>query len=289
MGLVVLLFVMVPNRKQQAEVDKLFLGDLASQTTDVGSNNQHSASPAASTPASETASAAAARYHNMSFPGMNDTVTHIESCSALIIVELERRFSQNQSMPFSFLIFDNTHSGTCGSCIESVENYPTSCDLPPDIMTDDSPFGYLTIPEWVEQCIIPDHDYNGRPFPNNTGGFMFYYDACPAYLLWDKRSCQEWIPTKAENPNDIHIVQTNLSLVEGDFSGTVVITPSLWGEPDRNDTTIFVPDVFDSCWQVNCSWGEDVSLDQCIQFAQKSLVRVSLADYVDTIKEVMCE
>ena len=227
---------------------------------------------------------AASRYHNTSFPGMDDNTTHLESCPARIIVELERHYSQNVSMPFSLLLFDNSNSSMCGTMIESVENYPGSCGLPPD-MQEDGP-GDLTIPEWVEYCIPDDDD----PMSYNNTGFMFYYDWCPAYLLWDTRSCPEWIATKADNPQDIKIVENNISLLDGAFTGTVVASPSMWSnKPNKNQTAIFVPDVFNSCWQVDCGWSFTVSTDECVQFSQENLVRVSLEDYVNTTKKVMCE
>lgn len=233
------------------------------------------------------------RYHNASFPGMNDTNTTLECCSARIIVELERHFSQNLPPPFTTLQFDNSNrSSMCGSVIESVENYPGCCELPSSFTKDKNHSSYFgggtTIPEWIEYCISSNDYYRqgkDRYADANMTGFMVYYDWCPAYLLWDKRSCHNWINQMREAPGEI--VQ-NISLVDGEFTGMVMVRNNTFGDP-WNGTSIFIPDVFDSCWQVDCRWGNKVSTHKCIQFAQDNLRRVSLAHYVDTIKDVMCE
>ena len=229
------------------------------------------------------------RYHNSSFPGMNDTNTTLECCAARIIVELERHFSQNIAPPFTTLQFDNNNETMCGSYIESVENYPGCCGLPSNASDDKKPFGDGTIPFWVENC-IPLNDYatpDENPYENaNMTGFMVYYDSCPAYLLFDTRSCSDWINQTKKLPREM--VQ-NVSLVNGEFTGMVVTSPNKHEREPQPETSIFIQDVFDSCWQVDCGWGRTVNTTSCIEFAQANLRKVSLAQYVDTIKHVWCE
>lgn len=230
---------------------------------------------------------------------MNDTNTTLEGCSARIIVELERHYSQNLPPPFTTLQFDNSNRSMCGSVIESVENYPGACRLPSSLAQDDdnnntSPtitlgmFAGTTIPEWIENCIPFNHNYeHGEdPYANaNMTGFMIYYDRCPAHLHWDKRSCHDWINETTMLPREI---VRNVSLVDGVFTGMAVVSGNTWDDP-WNETSVFVPDVGDSCWRVNCGWGRNVGTSRCIRFAQENLLKVSLAHYVDTIKHVYCE
>lgn len=228
------------------------------------------------------------QHQNASFPGMNDTTTTLECCAARVIVELERHYSQDSPLPFTTLQFDNSNETMCGSFIESVENYPGCCGLPSNLTNDDEPFGQGTIPFWVENC-IPLNSYTlGNETVNaNMTGFMVYYDACPAYLLFDTRSCRDWINQTKTEPWEI--VDT-VSLVDGEFTGTVVVSPNLWhGKSGPNSTSIFIPDVFDSCWQIDCAWGGNPNTTTCIQFAQENLRKVSLAHYINTMKHVMCE
>jgi hypothetical protein len=219
------------------------------------------------------------------FPGMNDDTTKLECCPARIIVELERAYAANKPLPHSLLMYNDSES-MCGSFIESIENVPSCCGLPPDL-TDDGP-GALTIPEWVEHCVL-DYAYQ-YDLPINYTGFMFYYDGCPAPLKWQNRSCSQWMASLVDDPSrDLTVLQTNLALVEGNFQGTVVEFLNQRYSNRKNVTSIFVADVFDSCWQIDCGFNKHVTEEKCIDFAQENLVQVNLENYVNITKRIWCE
>lgn len=231
-------------------------------------------------------SASISTNSNSSFPGMDDNTTLLECCPARIIVELERAFAANAPLPHSLLMYNDS---MCGSFIDSIENYPSCCGLrvPPNITDDDYFFPTRTIPEWVDQCIIDNH-IDPRD-PHNNTGFLFYYDYCPARLSWDTRSCSKWMDDLVDKVSDFDIVQTDIPLVNGTFKGTAVhFRKTKTNDDGGNHTSIFVPDVSDSCWQIDCGWGE-VSTEECIDFARRNLVEVSLEHYVNATKEIECE
>lgn len=205
--------------------------------------------------------------HNMSFPGMNDTTTILECCSASVIVELERHFN-SPIQPFSTLLYNYSH---CGD-FESVEIYPGCCG-----MQDNDPFGGLTIPDWVEHCTQGRNDLATNRNPYQYYDFTFYYDGCPATLLWSNRTCQQWM---SDDKKDF---VKNVTLVNGEFTG-MVSSSGFFG----NFSSIFLPDVSNSCWLMDCSWGE-AEMEDCIQAAKENLHRVSLDEFVNTIKHVWCE
>lgn len=211
------------------------------------------------------------RYHNMSFPGMDDHTTHLECCPARLIVKLERHYSYNLPSPFSLLMYN--HSMCESEAGASIETHP-SCGITPLVSYDDG-LASTTIPEWVENSVMHDFD---------TEGYDIFYNC--AVLTWDSRSCPEYMATLADNPSDIHIVQRNLSLLNGEFTATVALTPR---SCIHGNTSILVPDAFDSCWRIGCAYSTNGSTKECIDFAVNNLVRVSLEEYVNATKRAECE
>lgn len=240
------------------------------------------------------------RYHDPSFPGRNDSSTLVNACAARIIVDLERAYSSNQSLPHSLLLLRDTsddaenndkkkqnYYGRCSEGIPSLEVWGSCCSLPISLysitrnaMVWSSPFNG-TISEWVEYCRIESPQSGGDAAKFLTA-LTFWYDPCFPELFqfdWGNEPCEQVISIGASERQEI--LSSNLSLVGGQFTGTVVRTV----DETSSTTAIYVPDrQSDSCWRISCNGG--IRAEQCMDFAQNHLVEVTLQDYVDVVKQM---
>ena len=217
--------------------------------------------------------------HDRSFPGSDDNTTLVQTCPARLIVELEKSYSRGIALPFSPLLLDFQHLGNI-----YIENYPGGCGLNKAFDDDGDHFPTLTIPQWLDQCLTDNSDWMDELYrkyglkPDEMLSFAFYYDGCPADLVWNNFPCKKMIA----NQNS-EIVQT-IPLLNGSSFGQVMLG-------SENKARIILPDParLDVCWGILCDKGNmDVSMDECINYAQAHLRQVSLEEFVDTIKKVNC-
>lgn len=195
-------------------------------------------------------------YGDYSFPGMNDNTTHPGCSAAHVIVDLHRHYRDYLPItPFTPLLLNHSNC-SCGS-IES------NCCRPDDCCSPNSLVDSLTIPEWVEYC---DEDY--LPMTD----FVLYYDFCSAVFTWLRQSCS----TLARNRVLVRV--GTISLVDNEMTGWVM-----------NGSQVLIPDVFDTCWILDCSFLDKRTTDECIQFAQENIVRYTIEDFVNIVKFVLDE
>lgn len=194
------------------------------------------------------------RFYGDEFPGMNDNTTQPGLGAAHVIVDLYRHYRRNLPItPFTTLLINHSNS-SCGSIVGSIDN---------DCCRPNCAFDSFTIPEWVEFCSA-GNDYNPLT------GFALLYDPCGVVFTWLRQPCS----ALARKGTRIG----NISLVNNTMTGWVM-----------SGSWVLIPDVFDTCWSLQCSFFEERTTEECILFAKENIVRYTIKDFVNIVKFVWDE